>query len=189
MNTQTFWKSLGLPVLEFRKLFVLAEANPKNYLLPQMFFYNVRHTCLLDGVDDEPELAYYAPYLVEPEPEGFNNWLVKHTDTIPHTIIQTTLSFDNLASHLKTFCKVIDDEKDRTLYFRVGDSQFLYCFIRGFSSDHETLTDIFAAGWIDGFLFQSPAIRFLQYTRFNYGPIHDLEYKKEDYLLWHTPAG
>lgn len=183
----TFWKNLGLPVLESRNLFVLAEANPANQLLPHMAFHDVRHICLLDGVDDDPELAHYAPYLMEAEPQGFDDWLVAHTDTVPHTVIQTTLSFEELASHLKTLCKVLDDEQDSILYFRVGDSRSFYFLLKAFSMDHNSLTDIFAAGWIDGFLFQNPATGLLKYTRFNYGPIKDVDYEKENYLLWHTP--
>lgn len=187
MSKLSFWKNLGLPVLEYRKLFVLAEAKPENYLLPQMVFYNVRHMCLLDGVKDDPELAYYAPYLIEAEPREFDDWLEKNTRTVPHTIIQTTLSFEKLASHLKTLCKICDDEQDTMLYPRIGDSWSFYLFFRLFSSDHNALTDIFAAGWIDGLLFQEPESGLLQYTRFNYGPIKDLDYEKEDYLLWFKP--
>lgn len=154
MSIYQYWNKLNLSLPEDRSLYVLVESTHKNRLLGILDFYEESYVSLWD-VEDRPNLALYAPYLVAVE-EGslFDRWLIENEKTISYTIINSRYDLVKLKAHLKHYTMFDDAHEDRRLFFRIGNSSMFYLYIKSIEDNYQDLGKIFAHGFIESYLFR-----------------------------------
>ncbi|EAM6532129.1 DUF4123 domain-containing protein [Salmonella enterica] len=177
------WQNLGLPAPAH--LYVLAEATPENKLLPQMEFHQVSHRALW-WLDGQPELAFYAPYLIDMAGSlAFSQWFDKHSNEMAFTVLDSTLAFSPLWQHLRHFTKFADIHENRYYFLRIGNAAMLHLYVSSITDRPDCVSRLFAGGQISGFLFQNHATDLLMYCHplFKNGTFS--KGREEGCLLWH----
>lgn len=185
MSIYQQWSELELPQVSDSSLYVLAESSQYNTLLAQMEFHDVYYRALW-YLEKKPELAKYAPYLIQTTPNSdFDHWLTQNKTDIAFTIIKTHMEFDTLYKHLKHFSKFEDLHTHRRYFLRLGSSPMLYMYTRSIAQQHHTVTAFFAQGRIDGYLFQDASTHLLMYCMPYFGKTNrDRQSSEDGYLIW-----
>lgn len=181
------WQTLSLPLLNTSKIFILAESTHQNDLLSKLEFYAPNYMPLWKTTNGS-ELERYSPYLIESasQPE-FDSWLFSVKEKIPYTLINTTLTTEQLFKQLRFFTKLSGVQGGK-YYLRLGSSPMFHLYVTSVANDSKCIEKLFANGFIKGYLFQDEKSNLLAYYRaFFEKELLDSEkdiYELKGYLAW-----
>lgn len=180
------WQTLSLPFAKSSKIFILAESTHHNDLLSKLEFYTPTYMPLWK-MTNGGELERYAPYLIEATSKPvFDDWLFSVKAKIPYTLINTTLSAEQLFQQLRFFTK-LSNEQGGKYYLRIGSSPMFHLYVGSIAENHAAIEKLFANGFIRGYLFQNEASQLLTYYRAFFEKELDDDqtaYQFKGYLAW-----
>jgi len=183
MSIFVSWKEFELPHIQGNSFYVLAEATPENKLVPQLEFHSMTYRALW-MIEHQPHLEQYAPYLIEVAPDStFDGWLTEQAQTLPVTILTSSMTFEKLWQHLRHFTK-FQDENGQRYFLRLGSSPMFHTYLQSVIEEHQHINALFAQGQINGFLFTDQATQLSRFYRPFFEKHTDPRFKEQGYLLY-----
>lgn len=135
-------------------LYLLAQASANPGLLGRLEFHAAPHYCLWYLKQDRA-LEKHAPWLFQLSPGSeLDTWLGKADQSLAFTVIDSSLSLEALARHLRRFGKV---QQGRQRYWlRLGDPCSLHLYASSLARQPEALAQLFDHGRLRTLYFHAP---------------------------------